>query len=67
MTKFGILMTLKSSPMPAERQPDAMKALREGFIEAGKALGCEVECKVVPMPENYDLKDLQGYFVACAL
>ncbi len=57
-------MTLKTSPMPAEKQGEAMLAIREGFINTAKELGCEVECKVVPMPENYDLKDLRDLLVA---
>lgn len=66
MTKFGILMTLKSSPIPPDRQLVAMAAIREGFIEAANELGCEVECKVVPMPENYDLVDLRDFLIASA-
>lgn len=66
MTRFGILMVIETSPMPAEKQVEAMKHIRQGFIEAGASMNMKVECKVVPMPSNYDLEDLRAIFIAGA-
>lgn len=66
MSKFGIMMVLKTSPMPPDKRYEAMVAIRQGFEEAAKAMGCEVEVKVVPMPEDYDLRDLRDILIASA-
>lgn len=66
MTKFGIIMTLEGSPLPPDRQYLAMQAIQQGMEQAGKEVGFKVECKVIPMPDTYDLKDLRDFLIASA-
>lgn len=64
MTKFGILMVLTASPMPAEKQAEALREIRHGFESAARDLGCQVECRVITMPESCGLKDLKSALLA---
>lgn len=66
MTKFAVIMTMTASPMPVEKQYEAMVHIQRGFEEAGKEIGCKVECKVIPIPESYDLKDVRDLMIASA-